>query len=333
MRRVLLVLLVLALSGCSLRTAGAPMGKVRLTATFDDVQTLVEGHGVQMADVRVGTVTKVELVGYRARVTLSISDRYRVPEGTTAEVAKTSLLGENYVKLTIPQDTDLERGPFMASGASFASTSVQPDFEQVVDKAGAVITALASHDMGGVVDAYTEAFADKGAKLNKMIKDSASLVKVFADQRAALTAAIDDFARLGRDLAKNHEVYADLPGKIQRTTSALAADRQKMVDTVRKLTRLAEVTNDTVLGANTARLDTMLRRIDPVLASLGGSRASLTRLIDQLLMFEERFPRAVYDGQILISATLRVIMPGGSGRPPAAGAVPPGLVLPLLEGN
>ncbi|WP_106400808.1 MlaD family protein [Actinocorallia populi] len=316
--------LVVLLGGCSIRTAGSPRGEVSLKATFDDVQTLVEGHGVQMADVRIGTVTEVRLVGYRAEVTMSIADEHRIPVGTTAEVAKTSLLGENFIRLTIPEGADLSTGPFMRDGAAFTSTGVQPDFEQVVDKAGAVIEALAAHDVSGVVDAYTEAFADKGAVLNKMIEQSATLVDLFADQRTELTRAIDDFARLGRSLAENKDGYADLPARLETASRALAKDRQKIIRSVDRLAGLAEATNDTVLGERTDALLEMLEQLDPVLASLGGSRSRITRLIDQLLAFEQKFPRAVHDGQLLMSATLRVVMPVADGVPPVRAAVPPG---------
>ncbi|MER7541686.1 MlaD family protein [Spirillospora sp. NPDC127506] len=96
---LLVVAVALAVSGCSYQTAGAPKGDLTLTATFDDAQGLVAGHSVQMSDITIGTVTKVELVGYKARATLSIEDGIKIPKGTRAEIKVTSLLGENYVDL------------------------------------------------------------------------------------------------------------------------------------------------------------------------------------------------------------------------------------------
>ena len=87
----------LAAGGCSLRTAGSPKGDLGLTATFDDVHNLVVGHSVKLADVTIGTVTHVRLDGYRAEVTMSIEDGHPLPVGTTAVLAKTSLLGEQYI--------------------------------------------------------------------------------------------------------------------------------------------------------------------------------------------------------------------------------------------
>jgi phospholipid/cholesterol/gamma-HCH transport system substrate-binding protein len=73
---VVVLALAAALSGCSYQTVGSPQGGATLTADFTDIQNLVVGHAVQIANVRVGTITSVKVVGsranYRARVTMSI---------------------------------------------------------------------------------------------------------------------------------------------------------------------------------------------------------------------------------------------------------------------
>src|SRR5437868_3525467 len=132
----LVAAVALTVSGCSYTTVGAPKGDLKLTATFDDAQGLVAGHSVKMSDVTVGSVTKVELDGYRAKATLSLEDGVTVPMGTRAEIKVTSLLGENYVELRLPPGGSMDRGPFLANGAAISNTSVQPAFEPVGGQAG-----------------------------------------------------------------------------------------------------------------------------------------------------------------------------------------------------
>ena len=82
-----------AAPGCSL--PGRVEGPVQLTATFDDVGDLVTGHSVQVADVRVGSITKIELTDdYRALVTMSVKDGLDLPSDSEAVLRTTSLLGE-----------------------------------------------------------------------------------------------------------------------------------------------------------------------------------------------------------------------------------------------
>ena len=119
MRRLLGVVLaaVVALSAsCSLQTTGALKGHMSLIAEFPDAQHLVAGHSVRIGDVQVGSVTKVALDGYKARVTMSIIDGHRIPVGTRPELGLSSLLGENFVQLDLPPHFDPVHGPFLKSG-------------------------------------------------------------------------------------------------------------------------------------------------------------------------------------------------------------------------
>ncbi|WP_030169717.1 MCE family protein [Spirillospora albida] len=309
---LLVVALAVAVSGCSFRTAGAPKGDLTLTATFDDAQGLVAGHSVKMSDINVGTVTKLELDGYRAKATLSIQDGIRVPQGTSAEIKVTSLLGENYVDLRLPPGGSMDRGPFLADDAAIVKTSVQPAFEQVVGQAGPLIKALAQDDVATVVNAGATALDGNGQKLNATIAKAAALTKMFAAQRTELGQSVDRFARLGRSLAAREDALANAPAELERTTRLLDDNKEKIVKTVERLTRMARELNDKVLEGRILRFRKLLRDLDPVLAQLGGNRKRLTALVDGIVQFEEKLPRATYDGQLLLYPLLNIVWPDGS---------------------
>ncbi|HEU5157843.1 MAG TPA: MCE family protein [Streptosporangiaceae bacterium] len=316
-RRVALLIVVGAVvaaalaAGCSVRTAGAPKGALTLTATFDDVQNLVAGHSVQLADVKVGSVTGVRLTGYRATVTMSIRNGVRVPRGTSAQIAVTSLLGENFVRLVPPPGADLTAGPFLANGARIADTSVQPQFEQVVGRAGPLIEAVAKGDAATIVDAGATALNGTGPRLNAALAKSGALVELFGRQRQELAVAVERLAALGRSLAGGRDALAAAPGELARATELLDQDKGKILETVRQLTRTARLLNDNVLADRVRRLETMIRRLDPVVARLGGERRRLTTLINGMVTFEAKLPRAAYDGQLLIYPIVRFQLPNG----------------------
>ncbi|GLZ08579.1 hypothetical protein Acsp03_60450 [Actinomadura sp. NBRC 104412] len=325
--RVAAVLLALvALAGCSIRTAGAPQGSLVLKAAFDDVQGLVAGHSVQMSDVTIGTVTKVELDRrtYRSIATLSIEDGYRIPRGTRAEIKVTSLLGENYVDLVLPPGGSMDRGPFLTTGSMITQTRVQPSFEQVVGQAGPLLRALAGDDLATIVNTGAAALDGNGRQLNVTIAKSTELVKVFTDQRNQLAQAVDRFARLGRSLAQGGDELNRAPGELERTTRLLNDNKEKILQTVRRLTHMARQLNDTVLEGRVQRFRTLLRDLDPVLAQLGDNRTRLTNLVNGLVTFESKLPRASYDGQVLLYPILRITWPDGTpllptGRPDRTG--------------
>ncbi|MGH3243077.1 MAG: MCE family protein [Spirillospora sp.] len=319
---VLITTLTLAISGCSYRTAGAPKGDLTLTATFDDVQQLVAGHSVKMSDITIGSVTKVRLDGYRAKVTLSVEDDVKIPKGTRAEIRVTSLLGENYVDLRMPPGATMDRGPFLATGDTIAQTSVQPAFEQVVGQAGPLIQALAGNDVATVVNAGATALDGKGQKLNKTIAQASGLLKMFADQRQELGESVDRFARLGRSLAKGSDALNEAPGQLERTTRILNDDKEKIIKTVDRLTRMARELNDKVLEGRIQRFRKLLKDLDPVLQQLGSNRKRLTALVDGLVAFSKKIPLASYDGQLLLYPIVRIVWPDGTPLLPGLGAPP-----------
>src|SRR5688572_11272080 len=94
-----------ALTSCTL--PGRVEGPVELTATFTDVGDLVSGHSVQVADVRVGSITGIELTdGFEANVTMRIKDDLDLPDDSVAVLRTTSLLGEKFIELRPPGEDD-----------------------------------------------------------------------------------------------------------------------------------------------------------------------------------------------------------------------------------
>ncbi|MGI5164548.1 MCE family protein [Spirillospora sp. CA-253888] len=305
--------------GCSYKTFGAPGGDLTLTATFDDAQGLVAGHSVKMSDVNIGSVTKVELADYKARTTLSIKDGIKLPQGTRAEIKVTSLLGENYVDLVLPPGGSMDRGPYLADNAAIADTRVQPAFEQVVGQTGPLLKALAGDDIATVVNAGATALEGQGGSLNTTIAKSADLLKLFSDQRRELGAAVDQFARLGRSLARGSDALDRAPEELEKTTRLLNENKHRILATVEKLTKMATELNDKVLEGRVTRFRTLLNDLDPVIAQLGNNRARLTSLVNGLVTFEKKLPAASYDGQLLLYPLLKIVWPDGTPVLPGLG--------------
>ncbi|RAY16023.1 virulence factor Mce family protein [Actinomadura craniellae] len=301
------------LAGCSLPTTGAPQGDMTVTAVFADSQNLVSGHSVQLADVKIGSITGVELDTrtYKTKVTMSLMDGYRLPVGTSAEVAVTSLLGENFVRLSLPPGGSLSRGPFIADGGQITRTSVQPQFEQVVGQAGPLLKALAGDDVATVVNAGATALDGNGEKLNAMLAKSSDLLRIVGAQRAELGASVDRMAKLSRSLARGEDQLGRAPRELERTTRLLNENKDKILKTVENLTRMARLLNDRVLEGRVQRFKTLVNQLDPVLAQLAGDRQRLTRLINGLVSFEQQLPKATYDGQLLLYAVLKFVTADG----------------------
>jgi phospholipid/cholesterol/gamma-HCH transport system substrate-binding protein len=295
---VLASALLLATAGCDPQTATAPTGGTNLLIEFPDAQDLVRGHTVQLANVRVGSVRAIDLIrsetsdDYAAQVEISIIDSVHIPVGTTAVLRRTSLLGEHFVDLVVP---DGEPTAFYEDGDRIEHAEVLDDFEDVALQASEVLGAVAGNDLTTIVDAAHTALSGRGRQLHALIGDLSSVVGVIADQRADLAATIDGLAALGAALAPGSERVGALIDDLAATTSLLAEHRGRIVTALEDLTGLATTMNDTVLEPHTERLTKLLADLDPVVAKVAANRELVDTLVVDLLRFTEAVPAAIDD--------------------------------------
>jgi phospholipid/cholesterol/gamma-HCH transport system substrate-binding protein len=311
---VLVLALLTAAAGCDLQTTGAPKGRLTLYATFLDAQHLVRGHAVKVADVTVGTVTGVSLdASLKAKVTMSIVDGRNIPVGTTATLAQTSLLGENYVQLSFPASFDPTNGPFLTSGAAIDQTSIQPSLEHVTEQAIDALGAIETGDLASIVNTLATGFGGKGEQLHQLVQDLATVGVTFASQSADLAKAIDGLAHLGSDLAASNDDVGTLIDNLASTTEALTAQRLRFVDALAKLTDLATALNQHVLEPHSAQLDQVLKQLDPIAATLAADRDTIGDILANLAVTSERGGHATdASGAILIYAWITgLVLPGG----------------------
>ena len=284
--------LVVLASACTLQTAGAPKGALHITATFDDAQHLVAGHAVKASDVQVGTVTKVALDGYRAKVTMSIVDGRKIPVGTTAVLGQTSLLGENYVQLRFPDTFDAVRGPFLRNGAAIRDTRADASLEHVAEQGIEVLAAVQGGDLAAIVNTGATGLGGRGEEIQRLIAQLADVGHVFGTQDKDLAAVVDGLGSLGAQLAGHSDDIGALIDSLSGATRTITAQRDGIVDAVRGLTILAHALNDHVLDPHGRQLKTLLAQLDPIAASLGANVDTLGKLLHGLAVTAERAPHA-----------------------------------------
>jgi phospholipid/cholesterol/gamma-HCH transport system substrate-binding protein len=101
-------------------------------AKFDDIGGLKVGAPVNMAGVRIGRVSAIELDSsdYKAAVTLSIDKSYaRIPDDSDAGIQTSGLLGANYVGIT-PGGSEV----FLQAGSQLQFTQSAMVLENLINK-------------------------------------------------------------------------------------------------------------------------------------------------------------------------------------------------------
>ena len=79
-------------------TAGSEPGRLHVEALFGRVDGLLKGDAVYMSGVRIGTVAGERLdKGYRAVLTLNLTDAVPIPKDSSAAIQTDGLFGAKYV--------------------------------------------------------------------------------------------------------------------------------------------------------------------------------------------------------------------------------------------
>src|SRR5689334_13248744 len=76
-----------------------------LTIYFDNVAGLLAGSPVQVAGVKVGSISGIELEGNRAKVTVAIYKKYTMHADGRAAIRSLGILGDKYIELTLGSGT------------------------------------------------------------------------------------------------------------------------------------------------------------------------------------------------------------------------------------
>lgn len=314
-KRLLGLLAVLALAGtaCRLETATGAKGSAAFETRFADVQELALGHTVRISDVVVGTVTGMELDGYDAVVEYSIVDGRDLPVGTTAAIASTSLLGENYVQLRLPDAGAEAVGvEVLASGSEIPSAGTGASVEELAIQLLALTRAVQGRDVAAIVEAGAIAIGPRGQELGGLIGSVGDLAGGLAAQSAALGELLDNAEVLLAALAPEAATIGGAIDSAADASATLARQRERLVDTVEGITTLAVALDAEVLAPHRERLDRILADVVPVASLLESERDRLSAILARVRVAAERIPSAIFEGGALSYAWLHNFSFGGT---------------------
>ncbi len=315
-----LALLTSTLGACSL--PGRVEGPVELTATFDDVGDLVSGHSVQVADVRVGSITGIELTdGFKAKVTMKIKDDLGLPVDSIAVLRTTSLLGEKFIELRPPaddQDTDPAadcEGEVLADGCRIRATQQAPELEFVAEEAVQVLGGVISNDLATLVETGAVGFGGRAAELGSLIDSISTISASMAGQSENIITIIDGLDRATATLADGAGRVDQLLVNLARTTDVLADNREQVLQTLEDLTRLAKAQNEIVFEPFRDDMERQIDQLDAILATVIGQRDEVAVLVDWLARFVVVTPKGVPEdfAQVFGWFSLTPTDDGGSG--------------------
>ena len=285
--------LALALAVVTALPLLAACGRERttITATFADVGDLVPRHSVQVADVRVGSISSIRLTeDFRAEVTMALEADVRIPKQSQALLRTTSLLGEKFVELRPLGDP--ATGPFLEDGDVIKQTAEAPELEFVAQQAVDVLGSVVATDVATIVETGAEAFDGRGDDLHALLVDLATILRTFASRTEEIARIIDGLDQTTATLAAGSTELEALFTNLADTTRVLADNRDRAIRALDSLSRLARVQHD-ILGRYRGDIERQIDQVDAIVAIAAGQTAEIALLIDWLNRFVAGLPPVV----------------------------------------
>ncbi|HZN12874.1 MAG TPA: MCE family protein [Acidimicrobiales bacterium] len=275
------------LSGCS------PRGGTSIVATFDDIGDLQTRGSVQVADVRVGQIGKITLTkDFHARVHLTLNHGVHVPRDSSALLRTTSLLGEKFIELRPNGDPTAQ--PYFRNGDTIprAHTTEAPELEFVAEEAVTALGAVVASDIGTLVQTSAEAFGGRAPVLRSLINELSTISATFASRTNEIGRIIDGFDATAAALAGGKGEIDGLLVNLADTTRILADNRDRAVNALAQLSRLAAVQNE-VLAKYRSDIDRQIKQVDAIVGVAVGQTSELSLLVDWLQKFAVAVPKVI----------------------------------------
>jgi phospholipid/cholesterol/gamma-HCH transport system substrate-binding protein len=298
------VLLAGLASGCSSFTGvtdvplpgGAALGDhpYRVHVDFADVLDLVPQAAVKVDDVAVGRVEKIHLAGgddWTAVVDLVINGDVHLPEGATANLRQSSLLGEKFVELESPSSAPAG-GPELRDGARIpvSRTNRHAEVDEVFGALSLLLNGGGIGQLQTIDQELSKVLTGNESQIRSFLSEVDELVSHLDAHRSDITTALDGINTLSTTLAARDGQVKGVLTDLTPGLASLSDQRTALVTLLQSLDTLSGVAVDTI-NRSRDNLVADLNALAPVLQRLADAGQDLPRSLEILPTFP--FPDSV----------------------------------------
>ncbi|MBS4102990.1 MCE family protein [Tsukamurella paurometabola] len=236
-----------------------------------DADNLVTNSPVKAGNVTIGNVSRIKTDGWKARVSLDLNHKDEVPGNVQAKLGQTSLLGSQYIELSVP-DGQRPNGLLKAGTViPMALTAAYPPAEQVLSALSLVLNGSALQQLQTITDETSRVLDGHQTQARELIPRLRTFVDRITAQREDITRAIDSLASLGKKLADDKDTLARGITTLGPAVEVLNGQRENLVKMLSSLGAFGDAATG-VLNASRDNLITEVKALTPILKSLSESR-------------------------------------------------------------
>ncbi len=251
--------------------------KVVVTATFDDVGDLATGAPVTMADIEVGKVGHVRLAGFKAVVTLNLDPDAGVPQGVTARVRRTSVLGERIIDLVVPEGTT-DATAVLADGDHIGDTLVRSDLEDLVDEGVDVLGAISASQLAVMIEEGAKGFGGRGLELGNLLDNYKRIITRYNASSDDIVSLIGSLKNFNETVATKADEHALAVVNTARSIEVLEQESLRLERAIVALGRLARGSRS-ILEAHSDEMGRFFQHASRILGVLEANQRDLVQLL------------------------------------------------------
>ncbi|HXY65964.1 MAG TPA: virulence factor Mce family protein [Mycobacterium sp.] len=285
-----MIVVVGGMSGCGWRglnslplpgTEGNGPGSFVIQAQLPDVTNIQENSRVRVADVTVGHVTKIQLQGWHALLTMRIAGDVDLPANATVKIGQTTIFGSLHIELAPPAHSPPQGKLHNGSFIPLSNAAAYPTVEQALAALSLVLNGGGVGQAGDIVEALSTAFRGREQDLRSLIGQLDKFTANLNDQSGDVIAASDSLNHLVGKFAEQQPVLDRALKTIPNALAVLNSERGNLVEAADQLGKFSALTADTV-NQSKENLVKELKAVGPVLESLANAGPAMTRALSQL---------------------------------------------------
>jgi phospholipid/cholesterol/gamma-HCH transport system substrate-binding protein len=267
----------LLLSACDISVAkmplpgGADVGDdpIKVHAIFPDVLDLVPQSTVKLNDVTIGKVTDVSLKNYQADVEMTLRKDVDLPANVEAEIRQTSLLGEKFVSLRMPESPSEGR---LANGdvIGLDRTNRNPEVEEVLGALSLLINGGGVAQLKTIAHELNLALEGREGNARSVLTQIESFMGQLDAHKGDIVRAIDSLNHLAVEANKQRGTIESALDELPSALKSLDKQRDDLVKMLGALNRLGNVGTQVIAASKTSTINA-LRSLNPILGSLGAT--------------------------------------------------------------
>ena len=286
----LLLAIGLVSTSCAALGVGGSCDGTSLIGEFEQVGDLVENANVQSRDVEIGTIDKIELDGWTARVHMCIDKGEEIPVDASAVVRTTSLLGEKFIDLS----STTQNPPYLESGdiIPLARTGKATELEDVFARLATILGAGNLEDINTFTKSQREILEGNTDNLRTLLTDLRSFTDTLASRKGDISSAIDSLDDVSTTVLADRETLTRFLDSFGDSAQVLSDQKEGLQELLLALDEFSSVSLR-LLDATEEGINKQFDRLRPVLQTAVANSDNIVKALQTLATYTEWFPESM----------------------------------------